>query len=261
MKPLITLMSVLFLALLSSCDGEDEENTAADIQVTYKTLHKSKKVKVQSGDTISLSVIDECQLFVKYDDVYDSVEVSLDAENMTIERVDDYYLCLPQSAGVVSASLQATSDTQHPAYMVFYFDIHKTWDVYEVSQILYTVRVPDSEEVMNEILTELAASYLPSQYDELRLGYEDRRSGTFLIRRSQYTNALEYVSVVVEEGTFTVSSDNQYKLIGESGAEINFTLMAYDEDDTSKYILKQDLTEVFQQKYPQNQIEKVAIIV
>lgn len=230
---------LIFLFLLTAC-SENNETDSGIIDSEYLRVYSDSQCQkeVTEADTITTNIEDSLKLFIKSSD-YDFLVV-YDKRDIQVERVEEgEYLCKPNSMGTKSIIFVGDE------LRYINFKVKGIRESYYVLENTYTVVVPTSQNVKDEILYQLT-KYSPQEGNLLVLYYEDLQSGIY-----------EYLPPITT-GTFTVTKTGGYQLFGDR-LEMNFTLQCEDEEENknSSYKMVQDLTDTFRQLYSQEDIESV----
>ena len=215
------------------------DTTEDYLRIYLDTRHERELLET---DTVSINIDSEQMLYVETS--YNELFVAYDKRDVVVERMDGGgYLCTPISRGTKKVVFMEEREQRCVNFVVS--GVRESYMVYEST---YAVEASASETVKEEILSKLPG-YSLGEGTVLLLYYEDLQSGLFEYLPSDIT------------GTFAVLETGNYKLAGDA-LKMNLTLQCMEQDDFSSYkpfLITQDLTDMFCQMYPQEQIDMVMV--
>ena len=264
---------ILVAVFTSSCnkstdepdDPEDDTNT---VQMYYSTDGISEKA-LTDLDTITINLADTFQFYVDISDTSKALDYSLDYSvdksetgiaPFNFEDKGEYqYLFSTNKSGIFGIGVFVSfrrDDYNYSADLDYYLaGIYINvptidYTIISLETPTYTIDVND-DALKNEITDELETKYTIS-LRPLTLASSTLTSGTYQLKDT---------SGEIHSGNFT--STDTYSLTDLSfiynDITFNYNLVE-EEDGNGKYFLfTQDLTDIYQSKYPENTIDKVAL--
>ena len=242
MKNLIFIS--LFLALFSISCNNDREEPEESVPAYYVSIFGAEKQLVRSGETITLFAGETLTVYI---DPYEDPSI-FTGNSLYFQDIGVAYKCSIPDAGEYFAVFQFGEGTKA---IYFYFYIQVLPQVKEPSEIIYyitesttAVDVPDPS-LQEAIRLEVENRYIP-RYFHLKLNYASPGSGTAEIYYKTTEETIPGFFIENESGLHVIYSSEEH----------HFQIVSA---ENGLFEMIQDLTTVFQAKYPEEAIDGVVV--
>ncbi|MCD8080576.1 MAG: hypothetical protein LUF04_09280 [Bacteroides sp.] len=254
---------LILLSVLCSCQN-DEVNVEKELaKLHYSFSVDEPRTAVSSGDLLTLEV--GTTFFIYTGSDYDVVSTTLESsKHLRLSPISDQvYACTALHTGQADILFFAGKEYVGMEYISLMVDVEPVTSSYSlVKSSSGQIIAVDNEAIQEKIEEELNETYaLPASLTKLTFTY-------LYIEVNLYTSAIytkEGTFVwtntknqeILSEGSFSENHSNTIELVCDDHTTYGFTCWATDTE--GQFIWKQDLTEIFREKYPSETIHEVSI--
>ncbi|MCC8187766.1 MAG: hypothetical protein LIP08_09765 [Bacteroides sp.] len=263
MKTIPRLLLFTLISVLYSCHN-DEANVEKELAKLYYNFSIDEpRIAVSAGDLLTLEV--GTTFFIYTDSDYDSISTTLEfSEHLRSNPVSSQvYVCTALQTGQAYILLFVGKDYVGMEQVYLIVDVEPVTAAYSlITSSNGQVIDVDNEVLLEKIEEELNEKYAPPA-SLTRLTFTYLHIEENLYTPSIYTKEGSFIwtnpisQEILAEGSFSENNPNRIDLVCDDHTTYGFTSWATDTEE--QFIWKQDLTEIFLEKYPSEIIREVSI--